>query len=614
MDLFKLNIEGLVTNYLLYPGLQQKTGESNNNAIVALTAFQINQYIMTHLPGMIQYLINNTRYYIFKRIFAPKKLILTSSIDFLYINEPNQRNKTIESILDYICKKDEAIFLKYTDTDSYKPCGPSGESFEISENISVRIKESNYSEDGKLQSMSFQIFSTVLTLDTLKRWVKEIEKMHVKEDTVLSSIEFTYLSDLEKSDDLVDSVIDYICQENDTVFLKYTNDFKPFNNKEFKVTDDIKARIIESTYSDKGKLESFSFRIYSTVLKLDSLRKWVLDVNEIYQIEKENQLCNKRYFFQEIPTPPPKDMDGNYRFETSRRNLIFTMSEFESNKSLKNIFGPCIQNIKNRIDLFNNVEWYEHRGLPRTLGLLLHGIPGTGKTSVIKAIAKDTNRHVISVKLSNYTTQEQLNQLFYKETLEVNNGTKNETFKIPLKQRIYVFEDIDCLSDIVLQRMSPSNNNTRNAPPPPTAALPEVKSISSLMGTELNDVSNNDIASSSDGVSIDLNFLLNLFDGILETPGRLMIMTTNHPEKLDKALVRPGRIDLNIKFEKMTHKYMEEMFEYFYQDTIIKSYYTFDESFDNLFTPAQLIQILGVHYSDPDKAYSEINKHRPVAP
>ena len=179
MDLFtKLNIEGLITNYLLYPGLQQvsTTGESNNNnAIVALTSFQINQYIITHLPGMIRYFFDNTRYYIFKRIFAPKKIILTSSIDFMYINEPNQRSKTIESILDYICKKDEAIFLKYTYTDSYKPCN-NRETFKISENISVRIKDSNYSEDGKLQSMSFQIFSTVLTLDTLKRWVKEIEK------------------------------------------------------------------------------------------------------------------------------------------------------------------------------------------------------------------------------------------------------------------------------------------------------------------------------------------------------------------------------------------------------------------------------------------------------
>ena len=67
MDLFKLNVEGLITNYLLYPGLQQvsSTGESNNNnnnALVTLTAFQINQYIITHLPGMIRYFFDNTRY------------------------------------------------------------------------------------------------------------------------------------------------------------------------------------------------------------------------------------------------------------------------------------------------------------------------------------------------------------------------------------------------------------------------------------------------------------------------------------------------------------------------------------------------------------------------
>lgn len=613
----KLSVNGLLTNYLLYPGLQQITG-TGDHALMNITRFQMNQYIITHLPQFIRYIIDNIRFTI-QNVFTPKELPITSSIDFVYINEPNCKSNTIESILDYICKKDETIFLKYTDTDNYKPYH--NKTFKVSENISVRIKESHYLEDGKLQSLSFQLFSTVLSLDTLKRWVKEIDRSHIKEDSVLSSVEFTYLSDSHKNDDLVDSVIDFICQENETIFLKYTNDFKPSNHKEFKVTDTIKAKILSSAYSEDGKLETFSFRIYSTVIKLDSLRKWVSDINELYQAEKENQLCNKRYFFREIATPPPKDYDGNYRLETSRRNLIFTMSEFETNKSLKNIFGPSIHEIKKRIDLFNNVEWYKLRGLPRTLGLLLHGIPGTGKTSVIKAIAKDTNRHVISVKLSNYTTQEQLNQLFYKETLEVNDGIKNETFKIPLKQRIYVFEDIDCLSDIVLERSTiETKKQQEQQQPSVTQGIPvlhQVKSISSLMGTDIDKIDNAPNDQNGDGMGIDLNFLLNLFDGILETPGRLMIMTTNHPEKLDKALVRPGRIDLNIKFDKMTHEYIQEMFEYFYQDRCADRgealqdmirLYTFDEKFDDKFTPAQLIQILGVHYADPDKAYDVLHR------
>ena len=40
--------------------------------------------------------------------------------------------------------------------------------------------------------------------------------------------------------------------------------------------------------------------------------------------------------------------------------------------------------------------------------------------------------------------------------------------------------------------------------------------------------------------------LLNVLDGVVDTPGRIVVMTTNHPEKLDAALIRPGRIDKKI--------------------------------------------------------------------
>ncbi|CAN0389181.1 unnamed protein product, partial [Ectocarpus sp. 13 AM-2016] len=40
--------------------------------------------------------------------------------------------------------------------------------------------------------------------------------------------------------------------------------------------------------------------------------------------------------------------------------------------------------------------------------------------------------------------------------------------------------------------------------------------------------------------------LLNVLDGVVDTPGRIVIMTTNHPESLDAALIRPGRIDKKI--------------------------------------------------------------------
>lgn len=51
------------------------------------------------------------------------------------------------------------------------------------------------------------------------------------------------------------------------------------------------------------------------------------------------------------------------------------------------------------------------------------------------------------------------------------------------------------------------------------------------------------------GGRISLSALLNILDGVASQEGRVLIMTTNHIEKLDEALIRPGRVDMNIKFD-----------------------------------------------------------------
>ena len=91
---------------------------------------------------------------------------------------------------------------------------------------------------------------------------------------------------------------------------------------------------------------------------------------------------------------------------------------------------------------------------------------------------------------------------------------------------------------------------------------------------------------------ITLSYLLNLFDGVLETPGRILIITTNHPEKLDAALKRAGRLDLHLHFDKCTSRTTVQIFEHFYNTSCPITLP------DKKFTPAEVIQQFFKHMND----------------
>ena len=203
-----------------------------------------------------------------------------------------------------------------------------------------------------------------------------------------------------------------------------------------------------------------------TDLEIKEMKDFLNKIHSNFKIDKCNKLGKQKYFFNEIHIPPMKEMDGSYRYDTAPKRITFSMSPFHTYKSINNIFGSHVNAIRDRVNLFiNNPEWYAKRGIPHTLGILLHGSPGCGKTSLIKAIAKDTSRHVFNISLQKTTTQRQLLNLFFDENINIlNNQNENVSIAIPLDQRIYVIEDIDCKSDIVLDRqymdlMNKFNNN-----------------------------------------------------------------------------------------------------------------------------------------------------------
>lgn len=456
----------------------------------------------------------------------------------------------------------------------------------------------------------------------------------------------------------IQSLLEYISNQNSAVWLRFNWNFYLIRNKEeFEIGfKDVTCKVNELTVNDEGKIDKLTFYLSSYEITLKEMKNWIKDLTDAYIKEKQNRIGDKRFFFNEIPVKIQKMQNGNINTNNLSPFISFSMTEFKTNKSLKNIYGPEIKPVKKMVDLFqNHPEWYEKRGIPHTLGLLFSGPPGTGKTSTIKAVAKDTDKHIFNIKLRPNTTQVQLNNLFFSEKIHIENEDGMKLcFTIPLDKRIYVLEDVDCLTDVVLSRklkdgtlseissevqsekveenktnyqnshQLPDTSNSRSNLPsnlpsklePFSSNDPFKNNFASTNGSmnissNLNNKKDDKQESETDDILLNLSFLLNLFDGILETPNRILIMTSNYPERLDDALIRPGRIDLAIEFGKCKMETVKEMFYEFFEleyseDNSRKFPFENDEFFSEKVTPAALSRILGMYYDDSSTAYENI--------
>ena len=415
---------------------------------------------------------------------------------------------------------------------------------------------------------------------------KSIEDGKLVTPNPSASIEFYRdYSNTDENQVYIDAILYHLSELNSVIRLQrrkiyLVNSFKPFD-----VTSDIKGRIKSINIKD-NQISEVWFELYSYTISLSGIREWIEGVYEKYKMEMQTGFGKYRYFFNHQSA----HVDINIS-----HHLTFDMTKFQTNKSLNNLFGTHIDQVKQRLNMFQtNKAWYEDKGIPYTFGLLLHGLPGCGKTSLIKAIAKDTNRHIINIKLTNNVTLTQLRNLFYSDKLKiVSNQSTPQYITIPVDQRIYVMEDVDCLTTIL---------NQRNGAKTEEENLTEedhrnIKMLGKERWRQLKNLNND---------SITLADILNIIDGVLETPGRILILTSNYPDKLDKALLRPGRIDLIIEFKECDSEQLKQMFDHFYQKDLYYDY----TLISGIYVPAYVQEIFLRHLNDPLTAYETLVNNR----
>jgi len=161
-----------------------------------------------------------------------------------------------------------------------------------------------------------------------------------------------------------------------------------------------------------------------------------------------------------------------------------------------------------------NPYWYTERGIPYRRGYLLYGQPGCGKSSFITALAGELEYSICVMNLSERgLTDDRLNHLL----------------SVAPQQSIILLEDIDA------------------------AFVSREESKQSKAAYEgLNRVT--------------FSGLLNCLDGVASTEARIVFMTTNYLERLDPALIRPGRVDVKEHVNFCTRHQLEQMFLRFYPE------------------------------------------------
>ncbi|KAK6337808.1 hypothetical protein TWF696_001288 [Orbilia brochopaga] len=160
-------------------------------------------------------------------------------------------------------------------------------------------------------------------------------------------------------------------------------------------------------------------------------------------------------------------------------------------------------------DFLSSGKWYNDRGIPYRRGYLLYGPPGCGKSSFIKALAGELNYDICLVNLSERgLTDDRLNHLLS---------------NLPTRS-IALLEDVDAAF---------ANRRQKNE-------------------------------EGYSGANVTFSGLLNALDGVASSEERIIFLTTNFKERLDEALIRPGRVDMAVEIGLATEWQVERMFERFY--------------------------------------------------
>lgn len=258
---------------------------------------------------------------------------------------------------------------------------------------------------------------------------------------------------------------------------------------------------------DGGSASQIELITINTPAAIKNLKRFI---KECANIEREKRIKNTR-----------KEVSA-YGIAYSGRLARIYLPDFKK-RTFENTFIPAKQEecIKSYLDKFiSNRDWYMKNHVPYHFGFLLYGSGGTGKTTLVQAIADYINAELMVVP------GDAINEL-----PRLVNTDFGRTTMDPSVYRVICVEDIDI--GFAQSKMVDTWDDDSD----------EVKTVQRKVG---------------------LAEILNCLDGVLAPQNTIFVFTTNHIEKLDPALIRPGRCDVKLEINGICLETLYKFCRYHY--------------------------------------------------
>ena len=333
-------------------------------------------------------------------------------------------------------------------------------------------------------------------------------------------------------------------------------------NKELKLQDDIYViiEVYDKTEEVSAKPATTGSTVYKNIIITLFSKK-----GTVFEVNKFLSKCIDEYHNYLIDSMAKNQL---YFIMNDDDKLSYTEYTFDSNTTFDTIFFSDKEKIISDIDFFeNNINFYKEKGLPRRYTLLLYGNHGSGKTSTIKCIANKTGRHIISINANLIKDKKMLEDIFYKEQIG--------KYTIPDEKKLYVIEEFDINNFNVVKDRNidyskndtekKSQNSDISEKNSNTITIDKEQFMNTMLGGKYAGYDNNKS-------NVSLGDILQVLDGVKECEGRMLIITTNNIDKLDKALIRRGRINRQIQFGKPTITDMVSIYKFYYGNKDVKTF------------------------------------------